>query len=81
MTKAELIKALEPFGDGQIVFVNLRSRDYECGCQVIIHSIDAVPPWRGGTDDKSNWLIGLNADADNSESRIVQSRELWTKPQ
>ena len=63
MTKAELLKAIEPFDDDQYVFVNLHSDNYPSGSQVIIQAVRACEPWHPGPKP----LIGLFVSATNRQ--------------
>lgn len=69
MTVEELREELAKYDGKQTVFVNLRSRDYPFGCQVIIQGVNPYSPPRGGVPD----LIGIAAHAENRE------RSLWDK--
>lgn len=62
MTKAELLKALEPFGDDQYVFVRLHTA--RGAAMIIIQGVQATPPWHAGVPD----LIGLLCDECNRDS-------------
>jgi hypothetical protein len=57
MTKAELLKELEPFDDGQYVYVSLHSDAHPEGRQVIIQGVRRTKPWHDGKPD----LVGLVA--------------------
>jgi hypothetical protein len=61
MTKHELIKLLEPFNDSAEVFINLYTRRYPNGSQVLIQSVREQEPWRHGPLN----LVALLAHADN----------------
>lgn len=76
MTKAALLRALEPFGDDQYVIVRLHSRDYPYGCQLGIYGVEDMPPWHGSTLDRSNYLICIDADAENSDIRVARARKM-----
>ena len=67
MTKAELIKALEPYADDQWVFVNLHSAMYPDGCQLIVQGVRPVPPWGRLWAGKKPDLIGLLVHDQNAE--------------
>lgn len=61
VTKAELIKALEPYADDQYVFVNVHSEIYPNGSQVAIQAVRPQEPWHPGPQ-----LIGLVAHVQNA---------------
>lgn len=65
MTKAELIKALEPFGDDQFIYVNMHSKSFPNGSQIQIQGVKTTPPWHCAAEDGSNHLIGLLVHAEN----------------
>lgn len=67
MTKAEVIKALEPFKDDAYVGLLLYSDSFPDGAQVAIQAIRAYPPWHEPAADKSNWLVGVVAHSQNRE--------------
>ncbi len=58
MTKAELLKALEPFSDDQFCFIALADGPGEM-YQISIQVVKPIEPWHDGLPDKSNWLVGI----------------------
>lgn len=67
MTKKELIKALEPFDDDQIVLINLYTELYtNGGSQVIIQGVREKKPWRPGLPN----LIGLLGHLHNKQLNL-----------
>lgn len=56
-SKAELLKALEPFADDQLVFIDLHSDDHPRGCHLQIAEVREVQVWNLGQAGRK--LVGL----------------------
>lgn len=66
MTKAELLKLLEPFTDDQYVYVCLHDeKSLAPAVQITIQGVQATDPWHPQPDSKQ--LVGLQVHARNAQ--------------